>query len=114
MFAAPASSFAPEHKVPMASGGGTPGPSRKIALRNPMRQLPIIHSMTFRWTLAVASVFAVLVIVLFGFLYLKADPILVERSDRMIVNQLDAIAGLPSERRLDAIDDHINQDSRGV
>jgi len=79
-----------------------------------MRQLPIIRSTTFRWTLAVAGVFAILVIVLFGFIYLKTDQYLVVRSDHMIVNQLDAIANLPSERRLDAIDDHVKQDSRGV
>src|ERR1700760_773402 len=94
--------------------GVSPTLSRKFALRNPVRQLSIIHSTTFRWTLAVAGVFAILVIVLFGFIYLKADQYLVARSDRMIVNQLDAIAALPSERQLDAIDDHVKQDSRGV
>jgi signal transduction histidine kinase len=98
----------------MACSEVTPEPSGKIAPRNPMRRLPIIRSTTFRWTLAVAGVFAILVIVLFGFIYLKTDQYLVIRSDRMIVNQLDAIAALPSERRLDAIDDHVKQDSRGV
>jgi signal transduction histidine kinase len=79
-----------------------------------MRQLTIIRSTTFHWTLAVAGVFAVLVVVLFGFIYWQTDQYLIARSDQMIVNQLDVIAALPSERRLDAIDDHVKQDSRGV
>jgi signal transduction histidine kinase len=98
----------------MASRNALPTLSRKAALRHPVPRESIIYSTTFRWTLAVAGVFSILVIVLFGFIYLKTDQYLVARSDRMIVNQLDAIAGLPSERRLDAIDNHVKQDSRGV
>ena len=79
-----------------------------------MRQAPIIRSTTFRWTLAVAGVFAILVIVLFGFIYWQTDQYLVARSDRMIVNQLDVIAALPSEQRLEAIDELLKQDTRGV
>ena len=114
MSAAPASFSAPARKDLMAGRDVPPALSRKFALRNPMRQAPIIRSTTFRWTLSVAGVFAILVIVLFGFIYLKTDQYLVARSDQMIVNQLDVIAALPSERRLDAIADHIKQDSRGV
>jgi signal transduction histidine kinase len=88
--------------------------SRKLALRYPMRQALIIRSTTFRWTLAVAGVFAILVIVLFGFIYWQTDQYLVARSDRMIVNQLDVIAALPSERRLEAINQDLKQDTRGV
>src|SRR5439155_967726 len=36
------------------------------------------------------------------------------RSDRMIATQLNFIAGLSSERRLDSIDQHLKQDSRSV
>jgi signal transduction histidine kinase len=88
--------------------------SAKSAGRNPMGQAHIIRSNTFRWALAVAGVFAVFVIVLFGFIYWRADQYLIARSDRMIGSQLNFIAGLPSERRLDAINDHLKQDSRGV
>jgi signal transduction histidine kinase len=98
----------------MAWGDATPTLARNPRGQDPMRQLPIIRSTTFHWTLAVAGVFAILVIVLFGFIYWQTDQYLVTRSDRMIVNQLDVIAALPSERRLDAIDDHVKQDSRGV
>ena len=79
-----------------------------------MRQAQIIRSNTFQWALAVAGVFAVFVILLFGFIYWQTDHYLIARSDRMIANQLDFIAGLPNERRLDAIDEHLKQDSRGV
>src|SRR5246500_830937 len=84
------------------------------ARRDRMRQAQIIRSNTFQWALTVAGVFAVFVIVLFGFIYWQTDQYLIARSDRMIANQLDFIAGLPNERRLDAIDEHLRQDSRGV
>jgi signal transduction histidine kinase len=79
-----------------------------------MRQLQFIHSTTFRWTLAVAGVLAIFVIVLFGFIYWKTDSYLIERSDRMIARQLQYIAGLSGARQPDAIAQHLGQDSRGV
>ena len=79
-----------------------------------MLQAQIIRSNTFQWALAVAGVFAIFVIVLFGFIYWQADQYLIARSDKMIGSQLNFIAGLPGERRLDAINDHLKQDSRGV
>jgi signal transduction histidine kinase len=88
--------------------------SRTSGQRDPMRQPQIIRSTTFHWALAVAGVFAVFVIVLFGFIYWKTDDYLIARSDTMIARQLSYIAGLSSERRLIAIDEHLEQDSRGV
>jgi signal transduction histidine kinase len=79
-----------------------------------MLQAQIIRSNTFQWALAVAGVFAIFVIVLFGFIYWQTDQYLIERSDRVIARQLDVIAALPSERRLDAISEHLKQDTRGV
>ena len=79
-----------------------------------MRQAQIIHSNTFHWALTVAGVFAVFVIVLFGFIYWQTDQYLIARSDRMIARQLNVIAALPDERRLDAIAEHLRQDFRGV
>jgi signal transduction histidine kinase len=87
---------------------------RKFGRRDPMRQLPFIYSTTFHWALAVAGMFAIFVAVLFGFIYWQTDQYLIARSDQMIASQLGAIAALPSERRLDAIGDHLKQDSRGV
>src|SRR6266699_2062867 len=115
MSAEPASFFAPDHKAHMAGSDAPPHTlSRKSARRDPMRQAHIIRSNTFQWALAVAGVFAVFVIVLFGFIYWQTDQYLVARSDRMIATQLNGIAGLPNERRLDWIDEHLEQDSRGV
>jgi signal transduction histidine kinase len=79
-----------------------------------MLQAQIIRSNTFRRALTVAGVFAVFVITLFGFIYWKIDQYLIARSDKMIARQLNVIAALPGERRLDAIDEHLRQDSRGV
>ena len=79
-----------------------------------MRQLPFIRSTTFHWALAVAGMFAIFVTVLFGFTYWQTDQYLIARSDQMIASQLSAIAALPGERRLDAISNHLKQDSRGV
>src|SRR4051794_31035946 len=79
-----------------------------------MRQLQFIRSNTFRWASAVAAVFALFMIVLFGFIYWKIDGYLIARSDRMIAQQLNFMAALPRERRAAAISDHLGQDSRGV
>ena len=79
-----------------------------------MRQLQFMRSNAFRWASAVAAVFAVFVVVLFGFIYWKTDSYLIARSDRMISRQLDFFATLPQSHRIDAISDHLGQDSRGV
>jgi signal transduction histidine kinase len=81
---------------------------------NSMRQPQFIRSNTFHWALTVAGVFAVFVIVLFGFIYWKIDDYLTARSDRVISVELDSIAGLSPERRLEAIDEKLRQDPRGV
>jgi signal transduction histidine kinase len=62
----------------------------------------------------VAGAFAVLIMALFGFIYWKTDAYLVARSDRMITTQINVIATLPAERRLNAIKELLEQDSRGV
>src|SRR5229473_6597880 len=80
----------------------------------PMRQPQFIRSNTFHWALMVAGVFAVFVIVLFGFIYWQIDDYLTARSDRVITAQLEGIAALPPERRLEAIDERLRQDPRGV
>src|SRR4030088_314625 len=81
---------------------------------HPMRQPQFIRSNTFHWALLVAGVFAVFVIVLFGFIYWKIDDYLTVRSDRVITAELDDIAALSPERRLQAIDEKLRQDPRLV
>jgi signal transduction histidine kinase len=79
-----------------------------------MLQTSFIRSNTFRWTSAVAGVLAMFVIVLFGFIYWKIDHYLIARSDRMITLQIGYLAELPPERRINAIQDHLGEDSRNV
>jgi signal transduction histidine kinase len=115
MSAGPASFSEPDYEGQMEASEAPPLTlSGKSAGRDPMGQEHIIRSNTFRWALAVAGVFAVFVIVLFGFIYWQTDQYLIARSDKMIESQLNFIVGLPGERRLDAIKDHLKQDSRGV
>ncbi|WP_275188178.1 ATP-binding protein [Bradyrhizobium sp. CSA112] len=76
--------------------------------------MQFIHSKTFHWAAALAGLFAVFVTVLFGFIYFSIDDYLIARSDRMITRQVDFFAGLPRDRLIGALDDHLGQDSRGV
>jgi signal transduction histidine kinase len=85
-----------------------------IERRETMQRMQFIRSTTFRQYSVVAAVLAVFVIVVFGFIYLKIDQYLITRSDRMISTQISFIAGLPPERRIIAIEDHLGQDSRSV
>ncbi len=79
-----------------------------------MRQPQFMRSNTFRWALAVAGLLALLVIVLFGFIYWKTDAYLVARSDTAVATQLNYVAGLSKERQLEAIDQDLKGDARGV
>src|ERR1700730_1509893 len=81
---------------------------------NSMRQPQFIHSNTFHWALMVAGVFAVFVMVLFGFIYWKIDDYLTARTDRVLTVEVDSIAALSPERRLEAIDEKLRQDPRRV
>src|SRR5882757_58467 len=114
MSAEPASFSEPRHKAQMEADKAHLTLSGKSAGRDPMDRTHIIRSNSFRWALAVAGVLAAFVIMLFGFIYWQVDQYLIARSDKMIGSQLDFIAGLPGERRLDAINDHLKEDSRGV
>jgi signal transduction histidine kinase len=116
MSAVPGSFFAPDRDfqmtpVAMRIGwrrAGSPGGD------TPMRQPQLIRSSTFHWALMVAGVFAVFIMVLFGFIYWKIDDYLVQRSDRVITVELEDISGLSPQRRLEAIDEKLRQDPRGV
>jgi len=79
-----------------------------------MRQPQFLRSNTFHWAFLVAAVFAVFITALFGFIYWKLDDYLTARSDRVITAQMDRIADLPAERRLNAIEERLRQDPRGV
>jgi len=79
-----------------------------------MLQAQFLRSNTFRWTSAVAGLFAAFIVVLFGFIYFNIDSYLVDRSDRLIDTQIAFLASLPFEHSVNAIEDHLRQDNRGV
>jgi signal transduction histidine kinase len=78
-------------------------------------QLPeFTRSTTLRWTFLAAGIFTAFVVALLGFVYLKMESDLTIRSDRVIASQIGVFADLSPERRLDAINEHLRQDPRGV
>jgi signal transduction histidine kinase len=79
-----------------------------------MRQAQFLRSNRFRWASAVGALLAIFVTLFFGFIYWKIDDYLIARSDRMVAYQLNFFARLPPDRLIDAIDDHLGGDSRGV
>lgn len=79
-----------------------------------MLQVQFLRSSRFRWASAVGIFLAAFVTLFFGFIYWKIDDYLIARSDRMIAFQLKFFSGMPPDRLIDAIDDHLGGDSRGV
>src|SRR5882757_4502843 len=112
MSAAPVSFFARYHDFRMAAAALRRCWPQRFGRRDPMRQAQFLRSNTFHWAFLVAAVFAVFIIVLFGFIYWKIDDYLTVRSDRVITAQMDRIADLPAERRLEAIEERLRQDPR--
>ncbi len=76
--------------------------------------MQFIRSQTFHWTAVLAALFAIFVTALFAFTYFSIDDYLIARSDRMIAARAGFFAELPRERLISALDDHLEQDSRGV
>src|SRR3979409_483715 len=100
MSAGPVSFSAPDLNDQMEASEAPPLTlGGKSAGRDPMAQTRLIRSNTFRWALAVAGVFAVFVIVLFGFIYWQADQYLIARSDKMLARQMNVSAAWPHARR---------------
>jgi len=69
---------------------------------------------TFRWALAVASMFAVCVILLFGVIYWRIERYLTARSDAVVTMQAQVFAAATTQDRLTAIDQLLRQDPRRV
>jgi signal transduction histidine kinase len=69
---------------------------------------------TFRWTLAVAAMFSLYIVLLFGFVYWRTEGYLTSRSDAVITVKADVFADAAPERRLQAIDELLRQDPRMV
>ena len=76
--------------------------------------MKFIRSNTFHWAAGLAALFAAFVTLLFVLIYFEIDDYLIARSDLMITKQANFLAGLPRDRLVGALDDHLAQDSRGV
>ena len=73
-----------------------------------------VRTVTFRWTLSVAAILAVYVLLLFGVIYWRTNQYLISRSDAVVTLQAQIFSAEPPERQLDAIDDLLRQDPRNV
>ena len=73
-----------------------------------------VRTVTFRWTLTVAAIFVVYVLLLFGVIYWRTERYLTSRSDAVVTLQAQIFAAEPPERQLDAIDELLRQDPRKV
>jgi signal transduction histidine kinase len=69
---------------------------------------------TFRWTLAVASVLVLYVMLLFGVIYWRTGSYLTARSDAVITLQAQVFGAATTRDRLTAIDQLLRQDPRRV
>jgi signal transduction histidine kinase len=63
----------------------------------------VARTTTFRWGLAVAGMFVVYMLLLFGAMYWRAERYLIERSDDVIRRQASVLAALPADQRVDTI-----------
>ncbi len=79
-----------------------------------MHRPEFMRSNTFRWAFMMSGVFALFISVLFGFIYWKIDNYLTARSDRVITTQMSGIEDLSPARRIEAIEERLGQDPRGV
>lgn len=69
---------------------------------------------TFRWTVAVAGMFAIYTVLLFGVIYWRTGQYLTARSDAVIALQAEVFGAGSMEERLIAIDQLLRQDPRRV
>jgi len=79
-----------------------------------MSQSQLLRSTTFHMALVAAAVFALFIIVLFGFIKGKVDHYLTARSDEVITAHVEGLLGLSPELRRAAIMERLKQDPREV
>src|ERR1700730_1396132 len=69
---------------------------------------------TFRWTLAVAGVFVIYTLVLFGFVYWQTAAYLLSENDTLLTEEMRVFVGNTPEQRLSEIDDRLRKDPRRI
>jgi signal transduction histidine kinase len=72
------------------------------------------RSTTFRWTLVVASAFALAIFGSFAFVYVQAMYDILTRTDAAITEEADIMAGETPERRFQSLHERMRQDPRRV
>jgi signal transduction histidine kinase len=72
------------------------------------------RSTTFRWTLVLASAFALAIFGSFAFVYVQAIDDILTRIDAAITDEADIIASQTPERRLQSLQERMRQDPRRV
>src|SRR3984893_2340982 len=73
-----------------------------------------IRTTTFRWTLAIAGVFVLYTLVLFGFVYWQTAAYLISENDALLIEELRVFAANTPEQRLAEIDDRCRKDPRRI
>src|SRR6202040_2655185 len=73
-----------------------------------------IRTTTFRWTLAIAGVFVLYTLVLFGFVYWQTAAYLISENDALLSEELRVFAANTPEQRLAEIDDRLRKDPRRI
>ncbi|MET0720930.1 MAG: ATP-binding protein [Tardiphaga sp.] len=79
-----------------------------------MHLFDFVSSSTFRAAAFAAVALSGIVLLLLGFIYWKTDEFLVARSDSVIALQLETVAALPTDRKIEALRLQISRDPRGV
>jgi signal transduction histidine kinase len=73
-----------------------------------------IRTTTFRWTLAIAGVFVVYTLVLFGFVYWQTAAYMISENDALLTEELRVFSANTPEQRLAEIDDRLRKDPRRI
>ncbi|MET0707430.1 MAG: ATP-binding protein [Tardiphaga sp.] len=79
-----------------------------------MHLFDFLSSSTFRAAAFAAVALSGIVLLLLGFIYWKTDEFLVARSDSVIALQLETVAALPTDRKIEALRLQISRDPRRV
>ncbi|MET0878900.1 MAG: ATP-binding protein [Tardiphaga sp.] len=79
-----------------------------------MHLFDFVSSSTFRAAAFAAVALSGIVLLLLGFIYWKTDEFLVARSDSVIALQLETVAALPTDRKIEALRLQISRDPRRV
>ena len=99
------------------SGRAQEPPTSAMCAARDLSSVPLpdfIRTATFRWTLAIAGVFVVYTLVLFGFVYWQTAAYLISETDTLLTEELRVFAANAPEQRLAEIDDRLRKDPRHI